>query len=77
MNTHFFSDTSVMLGRTLRHVTRSLDTIITTTLMPIWQCDTRQRCGATAYHTDSGEGFVEWRLGQDTVAGNRSSRSTS
>jgi ABC-2 type transport system permease protein len=35
MNTHFFSDTSVMLGRTLRHITRSPDTIITTTIMPI------------------------------------------
>jgi len=35
MNTHFFSDTSVMLGRSLRHITRSLDTIITTTIMPI------------------------------------------
>ncbi len=35
MNTHFFSDTRVMLGRTLRHITRSPDTIITTTIMPI------------------------------------------
>jgi ABC-2 type transport system permease protein len=35
MNTHFFSDTSVMLGRSMRHVTRSLDTIITVTIMPI------------------------------------------
>ncbi len=35
MNTHFFSDTSIMLGRSLRHIARSLDTIITTTLMPI------------------------------------------
>jgi ABC-2 type transport system permease protein len=35
MNTHFFSDTSVMLGRSLRHVTRSMDTIITVTIMPI------------------------------------------
>jgi ABC-2 type transport system permease protein len=35
MNTQFFSATSVMLGRSLRHVTRSLDTIITTTIMPI------------------------------------------
>ncbi len=35
MNTHFFSDTRVMLGRSLRHITRSLDTIITTTIMPI------------------------------------------
>jgi ABC-2 type transport system permease protein len=35
MNTHFFSDTSVMLGRTMRHITRSPDTIITTAIMPI------------------------------------------
>lgn len=35
MNTHVFSDTSVMLGRSLRHVTRSTDTIITVTIMPI------------------------------------------
>jgi ABC-2 type transport system permease protein len=35
MNTHFFSDTSVMLGRSMRHVTRSLDTIITVTITPI------------------------------------------
>jgi ABC-2 type transport system permease protein len=35
MATHYFGDTAVLLGRTLRHVTRSLDTIITTTIMPI------------------------------------------
>jgi ABC-2 type transport system permease protein len=35
MNTHVFSDTRVMLGRSLRHVTRSMDTIITVTIMPI------------------------------------------
>src|SRR2546423_4141217 len=35
MNTHFFSDTSVMFGRTMRHIMRSPDTIITTTIMPI------------------------------------------
>jgi len=35
MNTHVLSDTSVMLGRSLRHVTRSTDTIITVTIMPI------------------------------------------
>jgi ABC-2 type transport system permease protein len=35
MNTHLFSDTSVMLRRSLRHVTRSVDTIITVTIMPI------------------------------------------
>ncbi|MFK0524460.1 ABC transporter permease [Paenibacillus illinoisensis] len=32
---HFFSDMSVMLGRSLRHILRSMDTIITVTIMPI------------------------------------------
>ncbi|HEX4725758.1 MAG TPA: ABC transporter permease, partial [Pseudonocardiaceae bacterium] len=35
MTTHSFSDTSVMFGRSIRHVTRSMDTIITVTIMPI------------------------------------------
>ncbi|MFC4553916.1 ABC transporter permease [Georgenia faecalis] len=35
MTTHAFSDTAVLTGRSLRHVTRSLDTVITVTLMPI------------------------------------------
>jgi len=35
MTTHVLSDTSVLLGRSLRHVTRSVDTVITTTIMPI------------------------------------------
>jgi ABC-2 type transport system permease protein len=35
MTTHAVSDTGVMLGRSLRHVTRSVDTIITVTIMPI------------------------------------------
>ncbi len=33
--THFFGDTSVLTGRSLKHVSRSLDTIITTVLTPI------------------------------------------
>ena len=33
--THFFGDTAVLTGRSLRHITRSPDTIITTTIMPI------------------------------------------
>ena len=32
---YFFSDMSVMLGRSMRHIFRSMDTIITVTLMPI------------------------------------------
>lgn len=35
MTTYFFPDTTHLLGRSLRHVTRSMDTIITTTIMPI------------------------------------------
>ena len=35
MSTHFFGDTAVLTGRSLRHVSRSLDTIITTAVMPI------------------------------------------
>jgi ABC-2 type transport system permease protein len=35
MTTHVVSDASVLLGRSMRHVTRSLDTIITVTIMPI------------------------------------------
>ncbi|MEV4567651.1 ABC transporter permease [Nonomuraea sp. NPDC049419] len=35
MTRHFLSDTTVMLGRSLRHISRSPDTVITTTIMPI------------------------------------------
>lgn len=35
MNTRFFGDITVLLGRTLRHITRSPDTIITVSVMPI------------------------------------------
>ncbi|GGF73791.1 transport permease protein [Paenibacillus albidus] len=32
---HFFSDLGVMLGRSMRHIFRSMDTIVTVTIMPI------------------------------------------
>jgi ABC-2 type transport system permease protein len=35
MSAHFLGDTAVLLGRSLRHITRSADTVITTTIMPI------------------------------------------
>ncbi|WP_410792293.1 ABC transporter permease [Kribbella sp. C-35] len=35
MTSHFLSDTGALTGRSLRHVTRSVDTIITTVLTPI------------------------------------------
>ncbi len=34
-NQYFFSDIGVMLGRSMRHILRSMDTIITVTIMPI------------------------------------------
>lgn len=60
MATHFFGDTSVLTGRSLRHITRSLDTVITTTMMPIAMMllfvyvlggaiDTGQNFGAGSY----------------------------
>ena len=33
--THFFGDVAVLTGRTVKHITRSLDTVITTCIMPI------------------------------------------
>jgi len=35
IKTHFFSDMGVMFGRSMRHVFRSMDTIITVSIMPI------------------------------------------
>jgi len=35
MTTHFVGDTTVLLGRSMRHITRSLDTIVSVTVMPI------------------------------------------
>ncbi|MFD6755483.1 MULTISPECIES: ABC transporter permease [Micromonospora] len=35
MNKHLLGDTAVLLGRSLRHIARSPDTIITTAIMPI------------------------------------------
>jgi ABC-2 type transport system permease protein len=35
MSRHFLRDTTVLLGRSLRHITRSVDTIVTTALMPV------------------------------------------
>ncbi|WP_181770664.1 ABC transporter permease [Amycolatopsis pittospori] len=35
MSRHFFGDTTVLLGRSMKHVTRSADTVITTAMMPV------------------------------------------
>jgi hypothetical protein len=46
MTTHFFGDTTVLLGRSMRHITRSLDTIITTAIMPVASCCCSSTCSA-------------------------------
>ncbi|GGS97758.1 ABC transporter permease [Nonomuraea spiralis] len=35
MSKHFLADTTTLLGRSLRHISRSVDTIVTTAVMPI------------------------------------------
>jgi ABC-2 type transport system permease protein len=35
MSEHFFGDTAVLLGRSMRHIFRSVDTIITTAITPV------------------------------------------
>jgi ABC-2 type transport system permease protein len=35
INKHFFSDMSIMLGRSMRHIFRSMDTLITVAITPI------------------------------------------
>lgn len=35
MTTNFLADTTILIGRSLRHITRSVDTIITTAIMPV------------------------------------------
>jgi hypothetical protein len=35
MTMRFFGDTALLTGRTMRHITRSLDTILTVAIMPI------------------------------------------
>ncbi|MHA7208352.1 ABC transporter permease [Arthrobacter sp. MDT1-65] len=35
MSTHFVGDTAALTGRSLRHISRSMDTIVTTAVMPI------------------------------------------
>ena len=35
MTTHYLGDTAALTGRSLRHITRSIDTVITTAVMPV------------------------------------------
>jgi ABC-2 type transport system permease protein len=60
MTTHFFGDTVVLLGRSLKHVTRSLDTIITTAIMPVAMMLLFVYVFGGAIDTGSGSGSVAY-----------------
>ena len=61
MTTHFFGDTTVLLGRTMRHITRSPDTIITVAIMPIALMLLFRYVFGGAIHTGS-ERYVNYLL---------------
>ena len=61
MTTHFFADTAVLLGRSMRHITRSMDTIITVTIMPIALMLLFVYVFGGAIHTGSGH-YVNYLL---------------
>ena len=56
MTNYFFGDTAVLSDAPLRHITRSLDTIITTTIMPIGSCCSSSTCSAAR----SSQGRVQY-----------------
>ncbi len=61
MTNHVLGDTAVLLGRSLRHITRSLDTIITTTITPIAMMLLFVYVFGGAIHTGSGS-YVSYLL---------------
>lgn len=62
MSKHFLGDTTVLLGRSLRHVTRSPDTIITTAIMPIAMMLMFVYVFGGAIRTGSGSSYVNYML---------------
>lgn len=62
MKTHFFGDTAVLTGRSLRHIARSLDTIMTTTFMPVAFMLLFVYVLGGAIKTGSGHPYVDYLL---------------
>ncbi|MBB4912772.1 ABC transporter permease [Actinophytocola algeriensis] len=62
MNRHFLGDSTVLLGRSLRHIARSPDTIITTAVMPIAMMLMFVFVFGGAIDTGSGESYVNYLL---------------
>ena len=61
MNKHFVDDTSALLGRSLRHILRSPDTIITTAVTPIAMLLMFVYVFGASIHTGGGE-YVNYLL---------------
>ncbi|WP_269451787.1 ABC transporter permease [Tessaracoccus coleopterorum] len=62
MSVHVFGDTATLTGRALRHITRSPDTIITTTVMPIAFLLLFAYVFGGAIHTGSDADYVTYLL---------------
>ncbi len=62
MTTHVLRDTGVLTGRSLRHILRSADTIITTAVTPIALMLLFVYVLGGAIHTGSGEAYVTYML---------------
>src|SRR5215216_6701704 len=62
MTTHVLSDTRVLTGRSLRHILRSPDTIITTAVTPIALMLLFTYVFGGAINTRSGESYVNYTL---------------
>ena len=62
MTTHVLRDTGVLTGRSLRHILRSADTIITTAVTPIALMLLFVCVLGGAIHTGSGEAYVTYML---------------
>lgn len=61
MNKYFFNDMNIMLGRSMRHIFRSMDTIITVTIMPIMFMLLFVYVFGGAIHTDT-DNYVNYLL---------------
>lgn len=62
MTTHFLGDTATLTGRSLRHILRSPDTIITTAVMPIALLLLFVYVFGGAIQTGSGTSYVDYLL---------------
>ena len=62
MSTHVLADTSILTGRSLRHILRSPDTIITTAVTPVALMLLFVFVLGGAINTGSGESYVNYLL---------------